>query len=242
MAGVLLSALPLRANAIPVPERLEFEISYSGIPAGKAVQEVIRDGDELHIISIAKSASWLRFFFPVNDRIESIVTAGSPQQPMGTPRLYRMLIHEGHSHFNREAVFNHRTLEVRTRDYEDNSESVLPITEHTYDTLSSFFYIRSIPLQVGTSHLIDIFDCKKLINTKVPILRREIIETPLGQFKTVVIEPLLKSEGIFNRTGAMFIWLTDDERHIPVLMKSKVIIGSITATLVGGTYWPSVKK
>jgi hypothetical protein len=242
IAGALLSAMPLRASAFPVPERLEFEISYTGIPAGRAVQEVIRDGDELHIISTAKSASWLRLFFPVNDRIESIVTTGSPQLPLGTPRLYRMLIREGRSHFNREAIFNHRTLEVRTRDNENNSESILPITERTYDTLSSFFYFRSIPLQVGTSYLIDIFDCKKLLNTKVKILRREVIDTSLGRFKTVVIEPLLKSEGIFNRTGAMLIWLTDDERHIPILMKSKVKIGSITATLVGGTYWPSEKK
>ena len=158
------------------------------------------------------------------------------------PRLYRILISEGSTHFNREAVFNHRTLEVRTRDKVNNSESILPITERTYDTLSSFFYFRTIPLQVGTSYLIDIYDCKKLLNTKVKILRREIVETPLGRFKTVVIEPLLKSEGIFSRTGAMLIWLTDDERHIPILMKSKVKIGSITTTLVGGTYWASGKK
>ncbi len=53
---------------------------------------------------------------------------------------------------------------------------------------------------------------------------------------------MLKSEGVFDRTGDMLIWLTDDERRIPILMKSKVKIGSITATLVGGTYWPPKKK
>jgi hypothetical protein len=69
-----------------------------------------------------------------------------------------------------------------------------------------------------------------------------VIKTRLGRFKTVVIKPMLKSEGVFDRTGDMLIWLTDDERRIPILMKSKVRIGSITATLVGGTYWPSEKK
>lgn len=54
----------------------------------------------------------------------------------------------------------------------------------------------------------------------------------------MVITPLLKPEGIFARTGDMHIWLTDDERRIPVLMKSKVRTGGITATLVGGSYWP----
>ena len=73
------------------------------------------------------------------------------------------------------------------------------------------------------------------------VLRREDLKTPLGQFKTVVIQPLLKSEGIFARTGDMLIWLTDDDRRIPVQMKSKVIVGSITATLTGGSYWPARK-
>jgi hypothetical protein len=56
-----------------------------------------------------------------------------------------------------------------------------------------------------------------------------------------VIQPLLKSEGIFARTGDIVIWLTDDDRRIPVQMKSKVVVGSITATLTGGSYWPGRK-
>ena len=240
--GSLLCAMQVRAEAFSVPERLEFEVSYTGVVAGRAVQEVIREGNEIHIKSTAKSAKWLKFFFPVDDHIESILTAGPSQPLTGMPRLYRMRINEGRSHFNREAVFDRRALEVRTKDYVDNSDRILSITEQTYDTLSSFFYLRSLPLHMGTSYSIDIFDCKKLMKTEVQILRREVVETPVGRFKTVVIKPLLKSEGIFTRTGDMFIWLTDDERHIPVLMKSKVKIGSITATLVGGSYWPSGKK
>jgi hypothetical protein len=46
----------------------------------------------------------------------------------------------------------------------------------------------------------------------------------------------MKSEGIFNRKGDMYIWLTDDQRRIPVRMQTKVAVGSITATLVSGTY------
>jgi hypothetical protein len=42
----------------------------------------------------------------------------------------------------------------------------------------------------------------------------------------------MKTEGIFNRKGAIYIWITDDARRIPVLMKTKVAIGSVTATLV----------
>jgi hypothetical protein len=73
-------------------------------------------------------------------------------------------------------------------------------------------------------------------NVEVQVLRKERLKTGLGEFNTVVIKPLMKSEGIFNRKGDMVIWLTDDDRHIPVMMKTKIVVGSIVATLVSGTY------
>lgn len=242
LALVALLLLSQPAAAFPIPERLEFDVSYTGIPAGRAVQEVTVVGDEVHIVSTARSADWLKIFFPVDDRIESVLIAGSPPLNIGVPRLYRERIREGWTRFHKEANFDRQKLEVHTKDFLKNKETTQKITKQTYDTLSSFFFFRSMPLQVGNSYFIEIFDCKKLWNTEVQVLRREEVETPLGKFKTVVIKPLLKFEGIFARTGDMYIWLTDDERRIPVQMKSKVRIGSITATLVGGSYWPDKKQ
>jgi hypothetical protein len=229
------------ALAFPIPERLEFEISYSGITAGRAVQEVTLEGNEVRVVSTAKSADWLKVFFPVDDRIESVLINGAPPLFIGVPRLYRERISEGWTRFEKDAVFDREVLEVNTNDFLKKTETTQKITRRTYDTLSSFFYFRTVALQVGTSSFIDIFDCKKLWNTEVRVLRREQLKTPLGTFNTVVIKPLLKSEGIFARTGDMHIWLTDDDRRIPVQMKTKVRIGSITATLVGGSYWPTGK-
>jgi hypothetical protein len=73
-------------------------------------------------------------------------------------------------------------------------------------------------------------------NLEVQILRKEKIKTKLGVFDTIVIKPLMKSEGTFNRKGDMYIWLTDDEKRIPVKLKTKIVVGHITATLVGGVY------
>jgi hypothetical protein len=72
-------------------------------------------------------------------------------------------------------------------------------------------------------------------------LRREEVRTPLGKFKTIMVKPLLKAEGFFARTGDVTIWVTDDERRIPVKMTTKVKLGKITATLVGGSYWPATE-
>lgn len=241
---VLTSALllsPVPGHAFSIPERLEFDVSYTGIPAGRAVQEVKQVGNEVQIVSTAKSADWLRLFFPVNDRIESFLISGTPPNSIGVPHLYRERISEGWTRYQKDATFDRQKLQATTKDLLKKKETVATITQKTYDPLSSFFYFRSIPLKVGTSYFIDVFDCKKLWNTEVQVLRREEIVTPLGRFKTVVIKPIMKYEGIFARTGDIFIWLTDDDRRIPVQMKSKVKIGSITAILVGGSYWPSSK-
>lgn len=234
-----LAFLVSSAAAFPIPERLEFELSYSGVTAGHAVQEVTQNGSDIHIVSTARSADWLRFFFPVDDRIESYLTAGTPPLYLGSPRLYQEKKREGKTITDRDARFDRQKLEVTLNDRRHPDENkTTAITKRTYDTLSSFFYFRTIPLQVGTSYFIDIYDCNRLWNTEVKVLRREELTTSFGRFKTIVIQPLLKSEGIFARTGDMFIWLTDDERRIPVQMKSKVVVGSVTATLTGGSYWP----
>jgi hypothetical protein len=47
----------------------------------------------------------------------------------------------------------------------------------------------------------------------------------------VVVEPVLKSEGVFKSKGSIHVWLTDDGRRIPVLVKSKIPIGSISVSL-----------
>jgi hypothetical protein len=239
IAVVLLPFLPNASPAFSIPERLEFELTYAGIPAGRAVQEVFPFRDEIRIVSTARSAAWLKYFFPVEDRIESILSPALTPFSIGVPIFYRERKNEGRTHVQRDAVFDRQKMEVTTTDLLMNTSSTKKITEKTYDTLSSFYYFRSIPLKVGAPYRIEIFDGKRLWDTEVKVLRHEEIVIPLGRFKTIVIHPLLQSEGLFSRTADMYIWLTDDERRIPVLMKSKVVVGSITATLVGGSYWPT---
>lgn len=241
LTSLFLLHLPDAAAAFPIPERLEFEVSYTGIPAGRAVQEIRQVAGEIQIVSTAQSADWLKIFFPVNDRIESFLIPETPPNYIGTPHFFRERIREGRTRRQRDVRFDRQKLEVTSKDLIKKTEKTAKISTKTYDTLSSFFYVRSIPLQVGTSYYIDVFDGKKLWNTEVQVLRREELVTPLGRFKTIVIKPIMKYEGIFARTGDLYIWLSDDDRRIPVQMKSKVIVGSITATAVGGSYWPAKK-
>ena len=45
-------------------------------------------------------------------------------------------------------------------------------------------------------------------------------------------EPVLVGDGLFKAKGKLTIWVTDDARHMPVKMQSKIPVGSIKAELV----------
>jgi hypothetical protein len=77
-----------------------------------------------------------------------------------------------------------------------------------------------------------VFDNEKVYDLEVQVLRKERITVPAGTFDTVLIKPLLQSEGIFSRKGPIYTWLTDDRRRIPVRIKTSVVVGSLTAELV----------
>ena len=243
MFGLLFASLFLLCAAVPgwaafsVPEHLVFEISWGGIIAGTAVQEVTRSADGIIITSTAHSADWLSLLYKVDDRIEAVMGKGEEGRLFGAPRIYRENIKEGRSRFHKEVTFDHVGRSAQIVNFLDKSTKSLEITPITFDSLSCFYFVRMQPLEPGTSFYIDIFDGKKLHKTEVKVLRREELETVVGTFKSIVIMPVLQTGGIFSKTGDLYIWLTDDERRIPLKMQSKIRIGSITAALVGGSYW-----
>jgi hypothetical protein len=232
---LLMLTVPFRAYSFTIPEKLVFDLTWTGIKAGTATQEITFEDGALKIISTARSAGWLTPFFPVEDRIESVV-AGSVSTGPGMPRSYRMRIREGKTRRDKEIVFEHDKGTALYLDHLNGDRKTVQINDKTLDTLSSFYFVRSLPLEVGKSVFIYVFDSKRLWHTEVQVLRKEKVKTRLGTFNTILIKPLMKSEGIFEKKGDMYIWLTDDGRHVPVKMKTKVPVGSITATLVGGIF------
>jgi hypothetical protein len=230
MAWVAIAA-PVTASSLSIPEKLSYDLSWTGITAGSATQEVVDDGNTIRVISTARSADWISVFFPVEDRIESVLAKAAPPQ-LGLPQHYRMKIREGSHRRDKEIIFDQKALKAEYIDHLGGEKATFDILQNTYDFYSGFYYLRTLKLEVGKPVFINILDSKRMWNVEVQVLKKEKLKTILGEVNTIQIRPLVKSEGIFERKGVIDIWLTDDERRIPVKMKTKVKIGSITATLV----------
>jgi hypothetical protein len=103
------------------------------------------------------------------------------------------------------------------------------------DALSCLYYLRALKLEPGMTATIPTLPGKKLYKVRVDILRRETLRLPtMGKVDTLLIQPHLEFTGIFRKTGNVFIWITDDERKIPIRMKTAIIFGSVWADLVEG--------
>ncbi|MBI5188101.1 MAG: DUF3108 domain-containing protein [Nitrospirae bacterium] len=218
-----------------MPEKLEYDLTWKGIKAGTASLEIINYGNKIKIVSTARSAKWVSVFYTVDDRVESTLIKNESAF-IGQPLNYKLKIREGRHRRDKEIIFNHSTGKATYINYLEDERLDFNIPANIFDPLSSFYYLRTLDLEIGQSVFIDVFDSKKVWNVEIQILKKERLELPTGVFDTILVKPLMKSEGIFNRKGDILIWLTDDKRHIPVRMQTKVVVGSVVATLVGGDY------
>jgi len=123
-----------------------------------------------------------------------------------------------------------------TVDQRNNSvvykQDTITISPFVQDALSILYYIRSQPIEVGESIPVSAFIDGRRINMEVVVHKREEVTVDAGTFTCLVVEPISQSVGIFRHQGRLKVWLTDDRLHMPVMMKSKVVVGSITAELI----------
>ncbi|MBI4698865.1 MAG: DUF3108 domain-containing protein [Nitrospirae bacterium] len=217
-----------------VPEKLNYYLFWSGIRAGSAALETENTGQGLTITSSARSADFISLFYKVEDMVQSTL------YPDGHPSKYTIKLREGRYRRDKSVGFeikqDDNTQKITYKNNRDNETVEFNTGKIYFDSLSAFYEIRKRELAVGRTEYIDVFDDKKFWTVEVRVLRKEKVRTPAGEFNTIVIQPILKSEGIFIKKGDLFIWLTDDDRKVPVLLRSAVKVGSFTAKLAEGTY------
>jgi hypothetical protein len=209
-----------------VREKLNYDIYWLGIYAGEASLEAVHDKGNLRITSRAYSSSFVSVFYKVEDFAESLIKEGRPVN-------FKIKQHEGRYKSDKETMFDFDNRKITYFDYLKKKKKEHTIKDEAiWDVISGFYYLRYQPLKVGRAVYINIFDSNKFLKTEVYILRKEEIDiSGSGKISTIVVKPELKSEGLFRKKGDIFIWLTDDEKRIPVKIKTKVPVGTVVAKL-----------
>ncbi len=216
-----------------VGERLRFEIKYGFISAGTATlgipETVTERGYECYrIVSVAQSNSFFSAFFTVRDVAESYLDTREL-----LPRRFEKRLREGDFRAHDIALFDH---DRHVAFYPKQGGRLVPMSAGAQDILSSLYYVRMMDLTVGQSGFIDNHADKKNYPLEISVLRKERVKVPAGRFDCLVVEPKMRGAGLFSHQGRLTVWLTDDAARIPVLMKSKIMVGSISAVLTDVDY------
>ena len=207
-------------------EKLTFSVRYGPIRAGEATIELpeitVLDGDScFHVLTTASSNDFFSTFFHVRDRVESFMSIEDLR-----PLRFEKHLREGGYAADQIVRFDHDALLAVY-----NGEHIYDILPGSHDILSAFFAVRARELAPGVSFDLECHADRKNYPLKTTVHRRERVSVPAGEFDCLVVEPVLRTPGLFKHEGTLTIWLSDDPQRIPVQMRSSLPIGAISVVL-----------
>jgi len=222
-------------NAFKPGEKLEYRFYYDAwltgkITAGTGILEVKSTDRTFNgrpvwrIDTEGSSKGMFNWFFKVRDEFDSYVDRESM-----VPHYFIRRTREGGYKKDDEYRFNHEKEYVVTR-----SDS-LPIPKYTQDFVSAIYFARTFSadtLEIGDMLPVHFFLDDSVYNSAILYEGKEIIEIDLGKFRTLKFRPGMATGEVFADKYPMNMWVTDDKNHIPLLVKSAVIVGNVKGELM----------
>jgi hypothetical protein len=224
ITGVI-PALWLHA-ADSVTERLTYTVEWRLIHAGNAVVE---SGPTSAILKL-ESAGMVSTLYKVQDvyRVQFDAPFCAASSLMDS--------REGSRHRETAINFdrNRNRAFLTEKDVLKNSivsRTDVQIPSCVHEVLSALLRLRRTKVDVGQSVQLPVSDGRKFAAVKVEAQEREQVKTPAGTFSAVRYEVSVLNGVIYSRTGRVFVWLTDDERRLPVQIRLRMSFPLGTVTL-----------
>jgi hypothetical protein len=224
------------AFAIPDRESLTYQIEWRLIQAGRARLDWERVGNpasplyqlQLHLESVGLVSK----LFKVDDWYTSQLASRF------CALNSTLRANEGSKQHETRVTYDggRRKASAIERDVKKNSvvgmnEVEIPACVH--DVMGALYLLRTMRLEVGQQARVPVSDGKRTAMARAEAQDREEIKTPAGTFRTVRYEAFLFNDVLYRRKARLFIWLTDDERRLPVQIRVRmqIHIGTITLQL-----------
>jgi hypothetical protein len=225
-AAVFPDMQPRMAVPFDQGEKLTFDVRFGGIKVGTGRMEVVgttdvRGREAWHTRFTVKGGIPL---YKVNDRLESWIDTRTFEslrfvQDLEEGRRDRERFYE---------IFPERST------YSEKGEvEHAPSVDDPLDDAAFMYFVRTIPLEVGKTYAFNRYFRPDRNPVQIRVLRKEKVKVPAGTYETIVIQPVIKSKGIFSEKGHAEMWLTDDSRRLLVQMKTDLSIGSLNLYLRG---------
>jgi hypothetical protein len=221
---------PQAGFAFPAKQTLTYAVDWRVFPAGTAVLHLESDGTKEKLTATAETASAINMLFHVSDKFQSTF-----DREKGCT-----------AEFDKQTVEGRRQIQSTMKlDYQqgksvlDEKNLVTGLTKHlesgipscVTDLLSGMFYAATQPMEVGKTFTFPVADPLRTVVVTMKVEGKEELKTAAGTVKTVRVQPTADA-GVVKNRGNIWIWYTDDERHLPVQMRARLFWGTITFRLM----------
>jgi len=175
--------------------------------------------------------------FRFHEHVESTV-APSPFAVLRTSKLEE----QGKRVRTSEAIFDHEARKVTWTERDPNQSqppriSALEFSEPIQDILTIIYFLRTRKLEVGKSFDVPLSDAGRVYSFSVAVVERKQLKTVLGKVNAVRVDPALFGEnGLVRSRGSLSIWITDDDRRLPVKAQLRVDLGTFDIKLKRVSY------
>lgn len=215
-------------------EWLKLRIHYGWFNASYATLEVkgekIGETPVYHVIGEGKSTGLLDAFYKVDDRYESVINKDT-----GLPLKFKRNINEGGYKKNKIIYFDQKNKMAKVRDLKHDETDYSPTDPNVQDMISAFYFLRNKISDhfknEGDSYTINMFFDNENYKFKTVYLGTEIIKTKFGKVKCMKLRPYVQSGRVFKEKESLTVWVSADENKLPIRIKAKLAVGSITADL-----------
>jgi hypothetical protein len=112
----------------------------------------------------------------------------------------------------------------------DETKSDIP--ECVHDPFSALYLFRSSPLRDQYTRDFTLANYDKIKEVQAKVEKREIIQGPSGKVAAWKVSTVSLMGGLFKEGGQFKIWLTADDRKVPVQFEVKVHLGHILGKLI----------
>ncbi|MDX9790981.1 MAG: DUF3108 domain-containing protein [Candidatus Kapaibacterium sp.] len=210
-------------------EKLNYKVGYKFITAGTGhfhiqPEPIYRNGRKCYDIRFqVKSLESLDWLYKVRDQYRTVLDVAGI-----FPWEFEQRIREGSYKRDAKAYFDQENKLAKVKQKE------ITTPEYVHDIVSAFFYVRTLDIKSfpkDTVFFLPNFVDDTTYTLGVKIRGKQTISVDAGKFKCTVIEPLVVQGGLFKSDGTILIWVSEDERKIPVKVATKIPIGYVEASL-----------
>ena len=217
---------PQTMYSFPSKRTLNFTVDWRVFTAGTAVFHLERQGTKMNISATADTVGAVTSLFPVVDTFQS-----SFDTRTGCSFGFSKQLQEGRRKITSDLVFDsaHGRQNLTEKNVVKGTakQQSASIPACVTDSLSAIFYAASQPMTVGQAIRFPLADSMRTVTVIMKVEAHEEIKTPAGTFQTIRVEPTA-DEGVVKNRGNIWIWYTDDARHLPVQIRARLFWGTIT--------------